>query len=181
MNAKLVWAVRCWCLLAAGCGAPPPGGPAVRPFPATVVEVRMQNMCREAIARRSIRGAVDDAAAAAIGMRRGLGFEDTPWAQADAGYAVGDWQSEGPSFDHVVVGAGELRELELWEVRAPFGAASPVDPGVVFGRVWCSLIVERAAGDIWFRRMGSQGGEGAPYWLQRGDPEALTIVEYLEP
>ena len=42
----------------------------MRSFPATATEFRMENMCREAIADRRIRGSVDEAATSALGVLR---------------------------------------------------------------------------------------------------------------
>ena len=170
----------------AGAGSSPAqpsvdGETLVRPFPVTATEVRMQNMCREAIADRRIRGSVDEAAASAVGLGRDVGFEDTPWARADAGYAIGDWEKGEPAVDWVVVGSGEARELQGWRMQAHFGAGAPGDPGALVGRVWCLLIVDPETEEVWFRRTGRDPGEDPAkhFWLEPGAPEALVMMEYL--
>ena len=153
----------------------------MRSFPATATEFRMENMCREAIADRRIRGSVDEAATSALGVLRDVGFGDTPWAHADARYAIGDWEADGPTVDHAIVGPGDLRELHHWEMRARFGAASSSDPGALFGWVWCLLIVDPSTEAIWFRCTGQRpaGSEAAHYWLEQGEPEALVTMKCL--
>ena len=150
----------------------------------TTVEVRMENMCREAIAGRRIRGVVDvDRVASAAGSRYEADFEDTPWAHSDAAYVVSDWEKDEPSIEWAIVGPGEVRELQHWRIQALFGAGSPGDLGALVGRVWCLLIVDPETGDVWFRRPSRDPGEDMTkhFWLTPGEPEALVMMEYREP
>jgi hypothetical protein len=145
------------------------------------LEARMESMCRGAINDRRIRGAVDRASVA--GSRYGADFENTPWAQADAVYVVGDWGKDEPSIDWAIVGPGQIRELHHWEISAGFGAGSLDDPGALVGRVWCRLIVDPKTEEAWFRRPSRDPGEDMTkhFWLTPGEPEALVIMEHREP
>ena len=149
----------------------------------TTVEARMENMCREAIADRRIRGVVDvDGVTSAAGSRYEADFENTRWAHSGAAYAVGDWEKDEPSIDWVIAGSGEVRELQHWRVQARFGAGSPGDSGALVGRVWCLLVVDPETGEAWFRRRvrDPDEDEAKHFWLTPGEPEALVMMEYWE-